>query len=286
MRVEFDDIVDSLDQVRDHGRYSSARCVFHSPDNHPSMLVFKDGYYRCLSCGASGGLTQLQRALNGWVPPAVSNKADWHSPLLPNDLYSQDELCNDSHDVLRRHEDPLAWYLKERGIFDRILPQYIGYYNGWYTIPMLSDKKDFLGMVARAGSHIQHTTGSRYSIPHGQRSILYIPDHVIVRDSDYLVAVYGIIDALSLRQLGIPSCTGSSGKDSLKPEMLDEYRKQIIILPDKGEEDTARKLASRLGWRGKVLVLDYPDGCKDPNDLLVKGHSQWLISQINRKRKE
>jgi len=67
---------------------------------------------------------------------------------------------------------------------------------------------------------------------------------------------------------------------------LDEYRKQIIILPDKGEEDTARKLASRLGWRGKVLVLDYPDGCKDPNDLLVKGHSQWLISQINRKRKE
>ena len=66
------------------------------------------------------------------------------------------------------------------------------------------------------------------------------------------------------------------------PALLVTPWKRVIILPDKGEEDTARKLRDELGWRGAVMNLDYPSGCKDPNDLLVKGHGQWLISEIER----
>ena len=35
-----------------------ARCVFHSPDNHPSM-TFHKGRFRCWSCGANGSCIDL-----------------------------------------------------------------------------------------------------------------------------------------------------------------------------------------------------------------------------------
>ncbi len=280
-RMEFSDILKELEQVRDHGSYVSALCCFH-PDKNPSMLVWKDGWFKCLSCGAKGNYEQLHRKLQGWTVPVVQDRTDWHSPLLPTNLYEQEELCNEAHAILMRHEDPLGWYLKERKVFGRVLPQHLGYWNGWYTIPIINQRQDFMGMVARAGRHIQQTTGCRFTMPKGQGALLYIPDHHRVESNDYIVAVYGMIDALSLCELGIPVCTGSSGKDSLNADMLDTYRKRVIILPDKGEEDTARKLRDELGWRGAVMNLDYPSGCKDPNDLLVKGHGQWLISEIER----
>jgi hypothetical protein len=57
----------------------------------------------------------------------------------------------------------------------------------------------------------------------------------------------------------------------LNPQALDNIRKRIIIIPDNGEEKEAQVIASKLGWRGHVLRLQYPVGCKDINDLVQAG---------------
>lgn len=279
MSTRLEDVLPLLSQVHDYGKYVSAICPFH-PDEHPSLLIYKSGTYHCLGCGKTGNLKALERVLRGWSPTVIQERMAWAPTSLPDDLYELEEIANQANDMLRRYDDTLGWYLKERGVFNRIYPQHLGYWNGWYTIPIFGWDKAFVGMVARANRHIQDVTGRRFNMPRGQNPLLYIPDHTLVEENDYLVCVYGMFDALALIELRVPVCTGTAGKDSLTPSMLDWCRKRIIIVPDKDEDDTARKLAGGLGWRSRVLSLDYPEGTKDPADCLQKGYGNWLVSQI------
>jgi hypothetical protein len=279
MPTRFEDILPLLSQVHNYGKYVSAICPFHD-DTKPSLMVYKDGMFHCLGCGKTGNLKALERALRGWNPTTVRERMAWNPSSLPDDLYDLEDIANQAHDMLCRYDDTLGWYLKERKVFSRIYPQHLGYWNGWYTIPIFGWENEFLGMVTRANRYIQKVTGRRFNMPRGQGSLLYIPDYSLVRDSDYLVCVYGMFDALALTELRVPVCTGTAGKGSLSPTMLDWCRKRIIIVPDKGEDDTARKLAGGLSWRSRVLSLEYPEGTKDPADCLQKGYGDWMVSQI------
>jgi len=281
MNETFDEIVQQFEYVRDHGHYVSTLCPYHN-DREPSLLIFGDGRFVCLACGERGNLTKLQKQLNGWTAPDVIVKSSGCSSVLPSDIDDLLSVVYSANRMLKELDDPLANYIRRRGIYNRIVPQKLGYYKGWYTIPIFDRKKVLQGVIARASDAIQESTGRRYDIPKGQEALVYVPDWKLVDDSDYIIVVYGMIDALSLCELGFASCTPTSGKDSMKPDMLDDFRKRIIVIPDKGEENTARKLVSGLGWRGKELLLEYPDECKDPNDLLSKGYGQWLSEQIRK----
>ena len=57
---------------------------------------------------------------------------------------------------------------------------------------------------------------------------------------------------------------------------LDDIRKQIIFIPDQGEESEAQKFASKMGWRGKVMICNYPEGAKDVSDIFNSEHRQEL----------
>lgn len=281
IHTEFADIIKELAGVVEHGKYVAALCPFH-PDHTQSLLAFRDGYFKCLACGEQGSLSKLKKQLSGWDAPIHIEPSRPTVHLLPTDLLELEEVCQTAHQTLLQFDDPLGHYLTRRGIHQRIVPQTLGYLNGWYTIPIIEEHGRLLGAVARAGAHIQETSGARFNIPTGQQAMVYVPDYELIERNDYLCVVYGMMDSLSLCELGIPSCTPTSGKDSLHAEDLDRYRKRVIIIPDKGEESTAIKLRDSLGWRGTLLELDWRDGCKDPNDLLVKGYGEWLKDEIRK----
>ena len=280
IHTEFADVIKELAGVVEHGKYVAALCPFH-PDHTQSLLAFRDGYFKCLACGEHGSLSKLKKQLSGWDAPTHIEPSRPTVHLLPTDLYELEELCKTAHQFLLQMSDPLALYLKERMLEKRIIPQQLGYVSGWYTIPVYSAQHQLLGAVARASRHIQDTTGARFNIPTGQQAMVYVPDYELIERNDYICVVYGMMDSLSLCELGIPSCTPTSGKDSLHADDLDRYRKRVIIIPDKGEESTAIKLRDSLGWRGTLLKLDYPVG-KDVNDLLVGGYGEWLKDEIRK----
>jgi hypothetical protein len=95
--------------------------------------------------------------------------------------------------------------------------------------------------------------------------MLYVPDWNSLYKS-YLGITFGMFDAITLCLAGFPAVTSTSGKDSFDPDWLDWWNGYIYIVPDLLEESSAHKLASKLGWRGRVVQLNYPDNCKDPND--------------------
>ena len=166
-------------------------------------------------------------------------------------------------------------YLHKRGIDKQLIEKLkIGYLDGWYIIPITGKDKKPLGSLARAGESI---TGARYFVPKNQDSnLLFSPDWQHVMNEKEIFLTYGWADAVAIHQCDRPAMSTTSGK-RLHPSALQDFRKKIIIVPDKNEETDAKRLANKLGWRGKTFIPKYPYGLKDCSDLHQKGLLQGIL---------
>ena len=296
MTVTIDQIYEVSPGARKMSRgYLLTFCPFHQDDS-PSLLVFADGWFRCkgAECGRTGRLETLYDALVS--PGAAVNGRTEHAksspPWLPKagDTEAIERLAWDAHDVLLRNES-FRWYLEMRGVGDRVEPCKLGWYDGWITIPIMNRYQQIQGLVLRATKLTQKMTGLRFVQPVGQQPQLYCPDWGLVdrgvvwrgpvRHGEAgrgevghgsLFVVFGMFDSLSLASLRIPSVTTTGGSQTFRTEWLDDMRRKIVVLPDEtGDDEPARKLATRLGWRGSVMRLPYDETKKDPADYLQGG---------------
>lgn len=275
-----DEVADLFPHVIWHGKYFATTCPYHdsSPDN-PSFLVYPDGAV-CLSasCRKKVSLAKLAHHLkHSHTPlpaaPATAN-LNWH--VLPE----PEVLANKAHELLCAVPSQ-AHYLKERKVEAMIGPSKLGWWDGWYTFPIYNRHRQFAGLVLRAGPSLAKYVG-RYVSPPGQRPLLYCPDWKLVERSETVYVPFGIFDALTLAQLGLPTVTPTNLKGA-RPELFADLRKQLVIIPDKGEEEVGHELAYGLDWRGTLLKLAYPPGLKDLNDLATHGklHRSMLTSLIH-----
>lgn len=276
-RVTLAQLRDLLEGAQTYENYVASLCPFHE-DHKPSLLVFKDGWFRCLACGVSGNYEKLWRKLKGWDASKVVKEATIFSGVsLPSDLDELDVVVGEAHDALLKF-DQFRWYLKNRGVDGRIEICRLGWLNGWYTIPVFDRNMTLTGAVMRANSTIQQATGQRFAQPPGQRSMIYCPSWHTYNNRKTLAIVFGMFDALAVSDLGYAVVTATAGKDSFRPEWLDDWRKNIVIFPDEEEYGTAMKLADKLGWRASVYKMDYPEDIKDPCGYLETGRRELLNS--------
>ena len=269
--MKLDYFLSALPQARNYGKYVAGLCPYHE-DKKPSLLVYEDGWFGCLACGKKGSHEQLQRKLQGWDDHyTFRTETSWRGPRdLPSNYLELNEFCQAAHFTLLDFPQ-LQWYLQVRGVEERIEPNMIGWHEGWYVIPAYSDEGVFLGAVLLADSKIEAGTGLRYIIPPGQSAKMFVPDWRLWKKAEAVAIVFGIFDALALAALRIPVATTTGNKFTFRPEWLDDVRKKIVVIPDRGEEKEGMALVSRLGWRGEVFCLPYDDDTKDPADYLKFG---------------
>jgi DNA primase len=270
-----DAISEKLD-CKNYGHYLASVCPFHD-DSRPSLMIYED-YYNCLSCGAHGTTKSLYKQVcsNTMLLLQTKSKPDYSNPWtrwLRDDGLSH--VLKTSWQTLCS-QPSLGNYLTSRKINPATQKRLgIGYREDWFTIPIRNEDHKIIGAVARANGET-NTSKSRYVIPHEQNTeLLYAPDWEKVLDQPVIYLVFGILDAVSLDILGHAAISTTGGKH-LNPEALNSLRKRIVIIPDFGEESEAQYLAKELGWRGNVMKVDYPDDCKDVNDLLVKDRLDLL----------
>ena len=55
-----------------------------------------------------------------------------------------------------------------------------------------------------------------------------------------------------------------------------DVRKPIYLVPDRKAAGAAHDVRRHLGWRGQVLMPDYPSGMSDINDMLKGGKGMVL----------
>jgi twinkle protein len=186
-------------------------------------------------------------------------------------------------------------YFAGRGIPAGILDQeHIGYETkagkGWIKFPY------FHRSVC---VNIKYRSGTKdFYQEKGGKKCLYRLDKISASTEKFLVITEGEIDALSFLVSGfeatsVPDGAPSPGTknfqtkfDFLKgtEKVFDRFEK-IIIAGDKDEAGLGmiRELGRRIGYE-KCLVIDYPDGCKDANDVLVR-HGSGVLQDILAKAK-
>jgi len=279
----YDQIVDNLPGIKLYRNYVTGRCPFHS-DHRSSLKVTSKGF-RCWACGKFGThktlLRELQRqGANVFVP---DDPVSYRQQIFPPywEFMALLELLADAHDHLVATER-LLWYPNKRGIKSMIIPCQIGWHNEWYTFPITDATGTIRGAVGRAGSQVR--TPNKYTVPDQQPPLLYIPDPLLWRSASKVFVTFGIIDAITLSILGFAAATPSSGQYNIYADWFADVLKPIYIVPDKGEKPAAVRLACQLGWRGRIIELEYPDECKDPNDWFCsdsKGLHQCLYRMSN-----
>jgi hypothetical protein len=277
-----DEIFDKLDYAQRYEDSVWGRCPFHS-DSRPSFMVHEDRYY-CQACGAQGKTKDLLDKLSGHIPQPAPDY--FHNPFtrwlkdntLPN-------ILKGAWENLKQH--PSA-YLRDRCIsYEWQIKLGMGMRDDWITFPIRNENNKIIGAVARAGQ--TNTALAKYVVPNGQDpNMIYVPDWELFKASDIIYATFGILDAVSLVICGAGAFSTTNGKRLNDVSALDKVRKRIIFLPDKMEEGEAKKIAARLGWRGAVAKINYPDDCKDPNDIycysprmLMMAVGTWKRSQYN-----
>ncbi len=276
MTLRYEDFKTVLPNAHEYENYLLDLCVFHE-DSHPSMLVFKDGWWRCLGCNRWGGWITLWNKLKG-QPVIVhpEHKTGWRGPDIRG-YESLEQLSYQAHMDLIQFSS-FQWYLEQRGLAGRIETNELGYFEGWYTIPVTNKDGEFVTAVFRAAPHVQKVTGERYWAHHAP--VPFVPDWNLFKKSKAVFVVYGMLDALTLAELRLPVMTSTAGQGRFNPEWLDEYRKPVVIVPDEGEEKSAVELQKSLGWRGRTLHLDYPHGKKDPNGFFEANRGDDLYKQL------
>ena len=120
----------------------------------------------------------------------------------------------------------------------------------------------------------------RFDMLFGQRPMLYVPVWKYWDEQPEVYVVFGVFDALSVAAAGLAVASPSSGKNSLNVSWLDDVKKPIVIVPDAGEEADAYRYAAQLGWRGRVKMIDYVNGEKDPNNVLVRRGKEGLRNAL------
>lgn len=268
-------VLDDLEQYgKRYSHYVAIVCPYHD-DHNPSLFAYEDHFY-CAACGKRGKLPELLAKLSSgnYVAPVKRNSVSgWFGRWLREQ--SLQEFCDAAYENLRAHSS-LKYYLVERGIEAAIEPMRIGYWDGYYVIPVKDQSGEVVSAVARAGDCTQERTNTRYLT---YSAGLFSPDWLKVRLSPYVILPFGIIDAIVAGLAGHPAISNLTGK-SPSPSMFDSFRKTFYIIPDKGEEKNAFQLARELSWRGKVVLLDWPDKTKDIADIW-KSNSQLLMEMLD-----
>jgi len=269
-----DEVIECVEYGQKYNNYIAAKCPFHD-DSRPSLIVHED-YYKCLACNAHGTTEKLLRRLQGLPPKPLSNERFFN----PFTKWMKTQTLSAALKIAWQtmNEHPSVNMRDKRGITNQTCRDLgIGHRDGWYTFPIRDKCRKIVGGVARADQ--TNPTTAKYVTISGQDSnLLYVPSWELVERSAIVYVVFGILDAVTLYQLGCGAISTTGGK-RVDPTAFDGIRKRLIFIPDFGEEDAAWDIVKHLDWRGKVAQCHYPEDSKDINDMWVK-HPEMLKSSI------
>jgi hypothetical protein len=282
----YQDILEILPEYSSYSNYVATWCPF---DDHasPALMIYQDedkpdgeGRYYCLSCSKGGTHAYLWKKLTGNTVASIPG-AKKQQKFLPHwrrweERYGSIEaLVQKAHDNVINHPATHAWYLKKRDLMPLYEQCKLGYIDEWLIFPILDPQGKVLDVIARDSKG-----RSKYVIHSNDEDtpLLYVPNWDRVMQSKTIFIVYGMIDALALEMCGLPVVTGSTGK-SLSNKRLIQLNKKYVIIPDRGEDDAARKLAKSLGNFTHIIRLPWSelgDNIKDTDDIRMRYGLDYL----------
>jgi len=271
-------------------------CCSHTRKNktEPCLSVTIDGdgvAYQCWhGCGFKGGFSdrppETEYKPRRRDEPAARSKWPAVTPMMPW----------------------AAEWMQNRGLpLDLLTWAGVGIARAWY--PNRGERASIAFCYREAGKpdvvNVKYRTVEKdFAQSKGGKAVFYLIDKVDREHGDRLVIAEGELDALSLWQAGVENAVsvpnGAPQKVSDKPvnpesdkafgyvwearEILAGISKVVLAVDnDANGKALQEELARRIG-REKCWLADWPDGCKDANDVLLRHGPEKVRECVDRAR--
>lgn len=257
----------------------NCQCPYHKAgqEEHPSFGInLSTDTYKCFSCGKAGTVEGL-----AWDFEIDISEICDSSIRKPAILFTTDEdvevekvkytTWKKSISELNKfaHFSYPNEFLEQRGISEETLRNWEVFYNptNYEMCFPVRDQNGELMFIARRSLH-----SKRFHIQAGVDLPLYLGHSV--NPYKPLWIAEGPIDALSLRDMGLNAVglfgLGSANQIKCLIPSLPNRMIALALDNDEAGESGSYKIYKSLKDTGvMVRRLIYPEGCKDPNDILI-----------------
>jgi len=255
-------------------------CPFCGKSKHKFAIHADLGLYRCWTCGSTGNLYKLKRALGDVKElQSAASMGDGEGRRQGGKQVPMKEVDR-LHKRLLASPRGLA-YCESRGLSKAIVERFkLGLSkttNGvrWLAIPHIVD-----GVCWNIKYRSLPPADKRFRRWEGGRSVLFNAD-ALASHTEVIVAE-AELDALSWIAAGVENVVAiTCGADAFQPEWYDSLQDMAKIIlaldTDTAGQQGARKLARRIGF-DKCWNLVLPD--HDANDVLVRYGAQALVDAV------
>jgi twinkle protein len=282
--VKIEDVVSKFVKLKKTSGGYIGLCPFHS-EKTPSFYTKKDkNNFKCFGCGVSGSAFDFVMLKNN---VSFFDSVIEVAKIVNFEMeYDSKEIKKPLHRIEKLSKEFLDNFENVRKISNNTLLQF----NVTEAIEWMPKAKAEIKVICfnymRDGELINikfRGKNKDMKMSKGAELIFYNID--AIRETEEAVIVEGEIDSLSMHEAGIyNSVSVPNGANSTKCiDNCYEYflhKKKIIIATD--NDDAGRKLRDELMFRfgvDRCYFVQFPDDCKDANDVLVK-HGKEELKKI------
>lgn len=292
-RADIADIIQQYVKLKKQGPNLVGLCPFHS-EKTPSFTVSPaKGIYKCFGCGKSGDVIQFLTDNNGLnYIQVIKYIAEKYNIPVEEDTKQYDKPVQ-RLEILK--PDTIKFF-ESRGITNNTLLRF-GITEATEWMPGANAETRAICFNYFKDSELVNikfrAKDKDFKLSKNAELIFYNLDSL--QDETTAIIVEGEIDCLSMYEAGfynVVSVPNGAGTGNQQLKYLDncwqyfEDKEKIIIITDNDEPGRSLKeeLARRLG-KDRCMFVDWPDGCKDANDVLLKHGKPMLISMIEQARR-
>jgi twinkle protein len=286
------EVVSSFIQLKKKGVDYVANCPFHD-EKTPSFSVSPaKNIYKCFGCGKSGdGITWLMEHERMNYIEALKWIAEKNN-IHVEEVGIRKQIQKPIPRLEKLSTETIDWFEKHRGISNSTLLRF-GVTECVEWMPKAQAEVKTICFNYFKNEQLVNikyrSKGKDFKLAKDAELVFYNIDSIKGEDTVYITE--GEIDAMSLYEAGIYNVisvpNGAAVKGVTRLEYLDncwqyftDLKKIILVVDnDAAGEKLKDELARRLGFN-KCWVVQYLDGCKDANDVLVKHGKLALVNLI------
>lgn len=283
------DIVGEFVKLKKDGANMKGLCPFHS-EKTPSFTVSKaKNIFKCFGCGKSGDeVAFLMEHENMNYIQAV----EWIAGRYNITIETTSKSYEKPPKRLEKLSPETIQYFEGRGISNNTLLR-LNITESKEWMPKAKTETRVICFNYYRGEelvNIKYRAKDKDFRLHKNAELIFYNINAIDGDTAAVI-VEGEVDCLSLHEAGIynaVSVPNGAGTGQLQLQYLDncwkyfEDKEKIILFTDNDDPGRSLRdeLARRLG-KDRCYKIEYPEGCKDANDVLKKHGKQTIANMID-----
>jgi twinkle protein len=284
--VRIEDVVGKFVKLKKESGGYIGSCPFHN-EKTPSLRTKTNGnFFKCFGCGKSGSAIDFIMHHEGYS--FVDSVLEVAKIINFEMEFESKEIVKPVHRVEKLSKEFLDNFENVRKISNNTLL----HFNVTESIEWMPKAKKEIKVICfnymRDGELVNiKFRGKNKDMMLAKNAELIFYNIDAIRDTEEVTICEGEIDSLSMHEAGIYNSVSVPNGANNNTKYIDncyEYflnKKKIIIATD--NDEAGRKLRDELMFRfgvDRCYFVEFPDDCKDANDVLIKHGKEALKSLV------